>query len=71
MYIITFLPYFFGYKMEFFSFQNIPKNLDSSCKMDLELWDCLGRVKLIAKFDGTDLVICSCSRDGKTLSYKL
>ena len=30
-----------------FSFQNNPKDLDPSCKMDLDLWDCLGRVKLV------------------------
>ena len=41
------IPYFFGYKMEFFSFQNNPKDLDPSCKMDLDLWDCLGRVNLV------------------------
>ena len=41
------LPYFFGYKTEFFSFQNNPKDLDPSCKVDLDLWDCLGRVKLV------------------------
>ena len=41
------LLYFFGYNTEFFSFQNSPKNLDPSYKMDLDLWDCLGRVKLI------------------------
>ena len=29
------------------SFQNNPKNLDPSYKTDLDLWDCLGRVKLI------------------------
>ena len=40
------LPYFFGYKTEFFSFQNNPKGLDTSYKMDLDLSDCLGRVKL-------------------------
>ena len=53
------LPYFFDYKAEFFSFQNNPKDLDPSCKMDLDLWDCLGRVKIgiIAKFHRTDLVI--------------
>ena len=45
------LPYFFGYKTEFFSFQNNPKDLelsckmdpkdlDLSCKMDPDLWDC-------------------------------
>ena len=33
------IPYFFGYKTEIFSFQNNPK--------DLDLWDCLGRVKLV------------------------
>ena len=52
------LPYFFDYKAEFFSFQNIPKDLDPSCKMDLDLWDCFGRVKIgKAKFHRTDLVI--------------
>ena len=53
------LPYFFDYKTEFFSFQNNPKDLDPSCKMDLDLSDCLGRVKIgiIAKFHRTDLVI--------------
>ena len=36
-----------------FSFQNNPKDLDPSCKMDLDLKDCLG----IAKFHRNDLVI--------------
>ena len=43
------IPYFFGFKTEFFFFQNNPKDLDPSCKMDLDLWDCLGRVKLVSK----------------------
>ena len=30
-----------------FSFQNNPKDLDPSCKTDLDLWDYLGRVKLV------------------------
>ena len=30
----------------FFSFQNNPKTLDPSYKTNLDLWDCLGRVKL-------------------------
>ena len=30
-----------------FSFQNNPKNLDPSYKMHLDLWDCLGGVKLV------------------------
>ena len=34
-------------RQSFFSFQNNLKDLDPSCKMDLELWDCLGRVKLV------------------------
>ena len=50
------VPYFFGYKMEFFS---NTKDLDPSCKTDLDLWDCLGRWKIgiVAKFHRTDLVI--------------
>ena len=42
-----------------------PKNLDPSYKMDIDLWDCLGRVKshIIAKFYRTDLVICSLSSE--------
>ena len=44
--IIYRIPYFFSYKMEFFFFQNNPKDLDLSCKTDLDLWDCLGRVNL-------------------------
>ena len=48
VYICTIMiSYFFGYKTEFFSFQNNPKDLDPSCKMDLDLWGCLGRVKLV------------------------
>ena len=31
------LPYFFDYKMGVFSFQNNPKDLDPSCKTDLDL----------------------------------
>ena len=31
----------------FISFLINPKNLDPSYKMDLDLWDCLGRVTLI------------------------
>ena len=30
-----------------FPFQNNPKDLDPSCKMELDLWDCLGREKLV------------------------
>ena len=41
------IPYFLGYKTELYSRQNSPKNLDPSYKMDLDLWDCLERVKLV------------------------
>ena len=41
------IPYFFGYKTEFFSFQNNPKDLDPSYKKGLDLLDCLERVKLV------------------------
>ena len=41
------IPYFSGYKTELFSFQNNPKYLDPSYKMDLDLQDCFGRVKLV------------------------
>ena len=39
--------YFFSYKTEIFFLQNNPKDLDPSYKTDLDLWDCLGRVKLV------------------------
>ena len=45
--LAPFLPYFFGCKREFFFFQNSPKNPDLSYKMDLDLRDCLGRVRLV------------------------
>ena len=58
-------------RQTFFSFQNNPKDLDPSCKTDLDLWDCLGRVKLgiIEKFHRTNLVIWSHSRGTKPPSY--
>ena len=34
-------------RWSFFFFQNNPKDLDPSCKMDLDLLDCLGRVNLV------------------------
>ena len=48
LFVKKYILYFFGYKTEFYSFLNSPKylDLDSSYKMDLDLWDCLGRVKL-------------------------
>ena len=65
------VPYFFGCKTDFFFPKQSEKNLDPSYKMDIDLWDCLGRVKtcIIAKFHKTDLAICSYSREGKTPSH--
>ena len=34
-------------RQSFFFQKKFPKDLDPSCKMDLDLWDCLGRVKLV------------------------
>ena len=52
------LLYFFGYKTEFFPSKTIPKDVEPSCKTDLDLWDCLkGKIGIIAKFHRTDLVI--------------
>ena len=39
-----------------FSFQNNPKDLDLSYKTDLDLWDCLGRVKLVLLKNFTGLI---------------
>ena len=50
------LPYFFAYKTVFFSFQNNPKKLDPSYKMDLDLWDCLGRVKPVLQQNCVGLI---------------
>ena len=41
------LPYFFAYKTEFLFSQNNLNDLDSSCKTDLDLLGCLGRVNLV------------------------
>ena len=39
-----------------FSFQNNPKNLELSYKTDLDLWDCLGRVKPVLQQNCTGLI---------------
>ena len=36
-----------SYGFSIFPFQNNPKDLDLFCKTDLDLWDSLGRVKLL------------------------
>ena len=35
--LFTYIPYFLGYKTDFFSFQNNSKDLDPSYKTDLDL----------------------------------
>ena len=56
---------YFIIRQSFFPSKITPKNQDLSYKMGLDLWDCLGRVKLVlAKFHRTDLVNCSHSREG-------
>ena len=40
----------------FIFFQNSPRDLDPSYKMDLNLWDCLGRVKLVLRQNFTGLI---------------
>ena len=50
------LLYFIGCKTEVFSFQNNPKDLDPSCKTDLDPCDCLGRAKLVLKQNFIELI---------------
>ena len=44
--MVFILPYFFRYKTPIFFFKNITKNLDLSYNL-VNLWDCLGGVKLV------------------------
>ena len=41
------MTYFFSNKKEFFLSKTIKEKIDLSYKMDLDHWDCLGRVKLV------------------------
>ena len=64
------LPYFFGYKMEFFLRKQSQKSrsiLEDGSRF-LGLFR-NGKTGIIAKFQRTDLVDCSHSRKGKTPSY--
>ena len=46
---------------QIFSFQNNPKNLERSCKMDLDFLGCFGKKKSILQQNYTRLVyICTC-----------
>ena len=55
-----------------FFLPNNHKDLDPSYKMDLDLWDCLGRVKLIFQqnLHRTNLIIYTHSKEGNTPSYR-
>ena len=44
--IVSERPHFFQLNDNFPS-KTIPKDLDPSCKMDLDLLDCCGRIKLV------------------------
>ena len=54
------IPYFFGYKKGTFPFKTIKK-------IQIHLWNWLGKVKLVLKekIYSTDLVVCSHSREEK------
>ena len=52
---ISIIPYFFGYKTEFFLPKH-PKYLDPSCKMDVDLLDCLERAHLVLKLNFIGLI---------------
>ena len=43
-------------RQELFSFQNNPKYLDPSYKMDLDLGDCLGRLKIMLLHNFTGMI---------------
>ena len=45
--LLYFFSYFLVIRQSFFLFQNNPKNLDLSFKADLDVWDYLGRIKLV------------------------
>ena len=51
---------------QFFLLKQSPKYLDLSYETDLDLWECLGRIKLVLqlKCNRTDLSICSHSSEG-------
>ena len=49
------VSYLFGCKIGF-PFQNNLRDLDLSCKTDLDLWDCFGREKAILYHNYTRLI---------------
>ena len=67
----VYLPFLLGYKAQLlFPSKAIPKNLDPSYKINLDLGDCLGRVKIILKQNFIGLFkLHNRSREAKTPSY--
>ena len=57
-------------RWSFFPSKTIKKNLDPSYKMDLDLWDYLGRLKWYYITNRTGRVTCSHSTEAKTPSYR-
>ena len=51
--------YLFGHKMVVFPFQNNPKNLDPSYKMDLDFWDSFRKENPIFQLNCTTGPGCS------------
>ena len=44
-------------RWSFIPFKTVPKNLDPSYKTDLDLWDCLGKVKLVFYQNFTGVIL--------------
>ena len=55
---LFYIPYFLGYRMEVFPFQNIPKYLDLTYKTDLDFLDCFGKEQ--EHRIGVSTLGCSC-----------
>ena len=45
-----YVPYFFAYMTEFFPSKTIPK-IQICLMTDLDLWNCLGRIKLVLRYN--------------------
>ena len=56
-------------RQSFSFFQNNPKDLDPSCKTDLDLLDCLRRVNLVLLLNFIGLIYLFVILEGKNLSY--
>ena len=59
------VSYFSVYETESFFFSNNQKKLDPFYKMDLDLWDCLGRVKFVLQQNYIGLIFVVILERGK------